>query len=309
MIWNLINGSDQRTRYTLKQIKKWLKKRNDEEPFFLFWNPVNPHNKYDAPRGPWKELERETDPEMNEEKIEKLRDWGSPVEYESGDLEVTEEEMDVVESYYDAEIAYLDYRIGQLISFLKKRELYDETTIVFTSDHGENFGEKNLMHHGRDLNEHLIRVPLIISGPKIKNETLEDPVSTIDIFNSILDHTLGRKVDEKDSKSVLLSDEKREFIFAEKQQDDPDKIREIRDKDPRGRKWFARGLKAAIKADKKCVKDHNGNVETFDVSQLDEVEIDIASQSFLDTIDANLGSFYQKKIKAMMKRLNHSWLN
>jgi len=128
MIWNLINGSDQRTRYTLKQIKKWLKKRNDEEPFFLFWNPVNPHNKYDAPRGPWKELERETDPEMNEEKIEKLRDWGSPVEYESGDLEVTEEEMDVVESYYDAEIAYLDYRIGQLISFLKKRELYDETT-------------------------------------------------------------------------------------------------------------------------------------------------------------------------------------
>jgi len=208
MIWNLINGSDQRTRYTLKQIKKWLKKRNDEEPFFLFWNPVNPHNKYDAPRGPWKELERETDPEMNEEKIEKLRDWGSPVEYESGDLEVTEEEMDVVESYYDAEIAYLDYRIGQLISFLKKRELYDETTIVFTSDHGENFGEKNLMHHGRDLNEHLIRVPLIISGPKIKNETLEDPVSTIDIFNSILDHTLGRKVDEKDSKSVLLSDEK-----------------------------------------------------------------------------------------------------
>jgi len=107
------------------------------------------------------------------------------------------------------------------------------------------------MHHGRDLNEHLIRVPLIISGPKIKNETLEDPVSTIDIFNSILDHTLGRKVDEKDSKSVLLSDEKESLSLLKNNRMIPIKIREIRDKDPRGRKWFARGLKAAIKADKK----------------------------------------------------------
>jgi len=61
------------------------------------------------------------------------------------------------------------------------------------------------------------------------------------------------------------------------------------------------------------VKDHNGNVETFDVSQLDEVEIDIASQSFLDTIDANLGSFlpeenqsHDEEIKSQLAKLGYN---
>jgi len=50
-------------------------------------------------------------------------------------------------SQYDGEIAYLDDRFGKLVARLKQWGIYDNTVIVITSDHGEAFGERNLVGH------------------------------------------------------------------------------------------------------------------------------------------------------------------
>ena len=68
---------------------------------------------------------------------------------------------------YDASIYCLDGQIAALVQALHKRQLMSNTIVVFTSDHGDGFGEHGLMSHGNDLYLELIHVPLIMVGPGI----------------------------------------------------------------------------------------------------------------------------------------------
>ena len=87
--------------------------------------------------------------------------------YMARELELTEEEFLLVESWYAAAVAYLDFRIGELIQYLKDTGVYDETLIIITADHGENLGEHHLAYHLFCLYDTLIRVPLLMSCPEL----------------------------------------------------------------------------------------------------------------------------------------------
>jgi arylsulfatase A-like enzyme len=65
-------------------------------------------------------------------------------------------------SQYHGSVSYLDHLIGQLVEALKERDLYDCTTIVFTSPHGELFGERDVYFHHHLLLEPVLRIPMII---------------------------------------------------------------------------------------------------------------------------------------------------
>jgi arylsulfatase A-like enzyme len=66
---------------------------------------------------------------------------------------------------YNGEVAYLDHEIGNLISYLKKKGLYDDSLIIITSDHGELFGEHGSYSHRKTLYDDELRVPLIVKLP------------------------------------------------------------------------------------------------------------------------------------------------
>jgi len=88
---------------------------------------------------------------------------------------------------YDSEIAYTDFYIGQLIEKLKRLGLYDETLIIFNSDHGESFGEHDYFKHGRKLYNSTLHVPLIIKLPnnRLKNTRRRENVSILDIGRTV----------------------------------------------------------------------------------------------------------------------------
>lgn len=262
MLWNLVRGSDQRTRYMTREIEKWITDREDDRPFFLFWNPTNPHNKYRAPRG-FRGLEREIEPGMDREATEEVAGWGHCREYVTDELELTDEEMDVVESRYDAEIRYLDHRVGQLIDHLKHQEIYEDTTIVFTSDHGENFGEKGLLYHNFGLNEALTQVPLIIKGKDF--EQVSEPVSTIDILNSLHKSTTSNEIDDLSSKPALLGEEEnRNFVMAERRTgDDIPYLQDRNDMLPEPYSWYKSGKKTVIDSSEKLVRTEHGDNRTL----------------------------------------------
>lgn len=65
---------------------------------------------------------------------------------------------------YDAEIAYLDTAIGEMLKALEDRGILDNCVIVFVSDHGEEFYEHKMVFHGYHLFDESIRVPLWITG-------------------------------------------------------------------------------------------------------------------------------------------------
>ena len=70
------------------------------------------------------------------------------------------------EPRYRLEVEYVDRSIGELVAELKRLDLYDDSLIVFTSDHGEGLGDHGHPGHVRYLYDEAIRVPLIVKLPR-----------------------------------------------------------------------------------------------------------------------------------------------
>ena len=88
---------------------------------------------------------------------------------------------------YDSEIAYVDTYVAKVIEELKRLEIYDETVLILTSDHGEAFNEHKVLFHGTNLYDEVIHVPLIVRVPGWKPRRVEGAVSLVDVAPTLLD--------------------------------------------------------------------------------------------------------------------------
>ena len=131
-----------------------------------------------------------------------------------------ERERQNVIGLYDGEIRYMDEKlIGPLVEKLKKMALYDQTMIIFTSDHGEEYYDHGGWGHGHSLYDESLKVPLIIKFPEsqFKNKKFENIISLINVMPTILDE-MGLddsriKIDGRSLKPVLKGKEKDDRIF------------------------------------------------------------------------------------------------
>ncbi|MEO8259550.1 MAG: sulfatase-like hydrolase/transferase [Acidobacteriota bacterium] len=91
-------------------------------------------------------------------------------------------------SGYDGEIAYADEIVGRLIRYLKSHQLYDGSTIILLSDHGEGLGDHGEQTHGLFLYDEAIHVPLIVkqAGSTDGGRRIRDVVQHVDIAPTIL---------------------------------------------------------------------------------------------------------------------------
>jgi len=92
---------------------------------------------------------------------------------------------DLKQLYID-EIEYIDEQVGVLEERLKERGLRENTALLITADHGEEFLEHGHLHHQRYIYEELTHVPLIITG-KENEEIIESITSLIDLGPTILE--------------------------------------------------------------------------------------------------------------------------
>jgi arylsulfatase A-like enzyme len=104
---------------------------------------------------------------------------------------------------YDREIRFVDDTFRDLFATLRALALDDETIIVVTSDHGEEFGEHGCQYHGPHLYEEVAHVPLLMWGPGIPaGRRIAEPVGLLDLLPTILDlagvaipaHAMGRSL-------------------------------------------------------------------------------------------------------------------
>jgi arylsulfatase A-like enzyme len=128
-----------------------------DQPFFLFVNYLDVHEPYCPPRPFLADGVAKTFPhlynlgqQLRRRVLHRLSDkaWFS-----------------LQRQLYNGEVAYLDHEIGKLISYLKKKGIYDSSLIIVTSDHGELFGEHNSHSHKKTLYDGELRVPLIVKLP------------------------------------------------------------------------------------------------------------------------------------------------
>ncbi|MBO85498.1 MAG: hypothetical protein CL927_09075 [Deltaproteobacteria bacterium] len=84
---------------------------------------------------------------------------------QQGGLTLDETGIAYLKALYDEEILAADRALGELIDGLKDRRRLDNTLLVITADHGEEFWEHGKFEHGHDLWSELTRVPLVVHGP------------------------------------------------------------------------------------------------------------------------------------------------
>lgn len=88
---------------------------------------------------------------------------------------------------YDGAIRHTDRYLGEFFKGLKDRGLYDNTLIIFTSDHGEEFGEHGILGHNQLFKE-LLHVPLIVKPPKSGGARYTETVRLVDLMPTVLDY-------------------------------------------------------------------------------------------------------------------------
>ena len=135
----------------------WLSGRDDERPFFAFLNYYDAHAPYMPPE-PFRSRFADGAPRGA---ISPLHRWNSDPFGPPPPPAVIEQERDA----YEAAIAWLDDEIGALLRELERRDMFDNTIVVVTSDHGEEFGEHGLFDHGNSMYLENLHVPLIVAYP------------------------------------------------------------------------------------------------------------------------------------------------
>lgn len=194
-------------------VSEWLDNHKDKA-FFMFLHTYQPHNPYACPY-PYKTMFIQEGAKWRHLDLRSFL-GGNPGIFKA----LTEEERQNVVDLYDSEIRYTDERlIGPLIQKLKEIDIYDQSMIVFTSDHGEEFYDHQGWGHGHSLYDESLKVPLIIKLPesRYKGKKVSNFVSLVDIFPTILEeigiHSKDLEVDGKSLFPVVRGKERSNRTF------------------------------------------------------------------------------------------------
>jgi arylsulfatase A-like enzyme len=175
-------------RYAAPAIEGWLARRAGGPPFFLFLHTYIVHNyapdlaglsrhgllPADGEQAPFNHQERNA---FNEG-----RDAGA---------EARERVAAAYVPYYDATVEMADDFVGRVLEALERTGLAQDTLVLVTSDHGEEFGEHAFFGHGETLYEEAVRVPMLARLPRGADgpppgSVAQEPVSLADVAPWVL---------------------------------------------------------------------------------------------------------------------------
>ncbi|MFC1734723.1 sulfatase [Candidatus Hydrogenedentota bacterium] len=201
---------------TVNRATTWLDSYDEEEPFMLWLDLFDPHEPWIVPDEYWKPY---ADPDY---------DGILPAtpDYRAEGFHMTPDEAKCCQAMYAGNCTFVDKYVGKLFDFLRKKDMMDDTMIIYTSDHGEPLGPGP---HGHGLYrkfrpfpyEELAHVPLLVRNPSgaAAGKRLDTFVQTNDITVSILDAFNVAPTEKMNGISLLPvmhgeKDKIRDFAFA-----------------------------------------------------------------------------------------------
>jgi arylsulfatase A-like enzyme len=215
----------------IEQIDRW-----GDEPNLLVAGFVKPHHPFDPPE-PWASM---YDPDALH-LVPGYRDTPDErdLDYHGGFFphgSWSEDALRRAMAGYYASISQIDHEVGRIVEKLKAKGRYDNTLIVYLSDHGEYLGFRHLLLKGGQLYDPLMRVPLIVRPPRtaaggsvaadaaaegadragVPGRATHDGrlASLIDVAPTIL-NVVGEAVPEEMTGIDLFSNRRRECLFSE----------------------------------------------------------------------------------------------
>jgi arylsulfatase A-like enzyme len=164
---------------------KWLP-LNKHRKFFAYLHYLDTHAPY-APPPKYRDLFGEFDHGANIP--ERVKDWQKfKAEVTDGSITLTQTDAEQLMALYDAEIRAFDDDMKALFAKLKEEGVYDNSLIIITADHGDEFLEHGSVDHAHTLYDELLRVPLMIRFPKGEHRgVVNAQVQIIDLLPTILE--------------------------------------------------------------------------------------------------------------------------
>jgi arylsulfatase A-like enzyme len=147
---------------------RWLESHRNER-FFLFLHTYEVHAPYEPPAG-----------------FDVFHTW------EKDGVEVPVDDRTPrpikLRNRYAGEVRYADSVVAQLVGRLEALGVLDDTILVFTSDHGDEFGEHGMTGHAKSAYDEVLHVPLILVAPGLvpAGERIATPVSLVDLAPTLL---------------------------------------------------------------------------------------------------------------------------
>lgn len=135
--------------------------------------------------------------------------------------DLTEPRLRRIMAYYYANIEQIDRQVGAMVNLLKKKGLYDDTVIVYVSDHGEYMGHHHMLLKGNYMYDPLVRVPLIIKYPHGVNAGMTMPglVSLIDLAPTLLLQAHCKPGPRMQGLDLAQEKKGRDIVFCESNRD------------------------------------------------------------------------------------------
>ncbi|MBI4880288.1 MAG: sulfatase [Planctomycetes bacterium] len=168
-----------RTADTIQAHVDRFLERNSAQPFFLFIHHWDCHYDFNAPRefvdlfAPGYTGSLSMKGFMTNPKIAPGMDA---------------RDFEYLVANYDAEIRWVDHQVGRLRQKLEELGIADDTYVIITSDHGEEFFEHGNKGHRWNLHEETLAIPLIIAGPGVRHGLeIDASVRIFDVLPTILD--------------------------------------------------------------------------------------------------------------------------
>lgn len=223
------------TSWTAEQGVEYIRERRDPgKPFFMWLSFSKPHPPLDPPE-PYYSMYRNCDipkPAFGDWSIEENRPYAIKNQQQTHSFDLIPPEVirEARSAYYGL-ITQNDYNMGRVFAALQDKNLFDETMIVYTSDHGEflgdhHMGSKVLFHESSAHVPFVLRLPKSM-GKDFNNTTCETPVYLADIMPTILSVAGVEIPPSCDGNNLLkfVNKEKQErFIYATFGKDNPSYI-------------------------------------------------------------------------------------
>ncbi|MFQ5418114.1 MAG: sulfatase [Myxococcota bacterium] len=193
--FNLMQGFDDavtagfKTDELVGEFERWLQRIDAKKPFFFLLFSRDAHVGYKADYAYYLKMDRSGAPLSKEEYVgyfsrlraDMKKKRAAKVPFDDG---LKRSWVDL----YDAELAQLDAALSRLPAVLEASGRGGDTVIVVTADHGERFFERGRVGHGEELDEAVVEIPLIITGPGVAaGKRVAALARSIDVYPTIAD--------------------------------------------------------------------------------------------------------------------------
>lgn len=207
--------ADHPTQWIGDRSVEYINAWDGKKPMLLMSSFIHPHPPY-CPPAPWQKLYREDPPaplRPEKEDMDTFRDMiGSRCSCER--LQMSDQDILRTKNYYYACVSFVDYQVGRIMDALKAKGMYDDTLIVFASDHGDMMGDYGAIGK-RTMVDSSCHVPLIVHYPGKGHAHREAVCSLVDIAPTVLSYA-GVAYDPAEFDGVdLFSAYDRKYVFSQ----------------------------------------------------------------------------------------------